>query len=137
MTQRPLQKAVVSVPLAGMAQKSDALARGLGALDLAINAVFDKAGDGGVVIDKRLGYQRVALDNTVGVFDTDAVVTHVHPWGSELVVFTYDYVAALGDRDAAMRGADSLVYRGPCNRGNCRVRFLSQSPISQQVQDDT
>jgi hypothetical protein len=124
----PLQEQTVLVPLLGLDQKSDQLGRPLGALDRAINARFDKTVEG-VRIDKRLGYQFVDVANVVNRFDTDEILTHVTAWGSELVLFTYDYVVALGDRNALLRGLDALVYRGPCNRGTCRVHFDAQSRL--------
>jgi len=132
----PLQGNPISVPLVGVQQKADGLGRSPGVLDRAINARFDKHAELGVVIEKRRGYQFVDVSATVNRFDTDAIMTSLAVHGGELVIFTYDYVVGVGDRDAMLRGEDALVYRGPCNRGNCSVRFGAQSPISQQVLDD-
>lgn len=132
----PLQPVTVPIPIGGLDQKADRLGRRPGQLDQAINVRFDKAAEGGVRLDKRKGYQRLNPENVVGRFDEDSVMTHVAQAGHELIVFSYDYVAAIGSRESAMRGRAAMVYRGPCNRGACRMSFVSQSPISQSVTDD-
>ncbi len=132
----PLQPNTITVPVSGLDQKTARLTRRAGTLDRCVNAEFDKGGEA-VVIRKRRGYQRVDPSNTVNRFDTDTIMTSVTTLGSELVVFTYGYVAAIGSRDALLRGADSLVYRGPCNRGACQVGILAASRLSQDVEDDT
>lgn len=129
----PLQFQAIEIALGGLDQKANRLTRTLGALDRAINVEFDKAGQ----LNKRRGYQRIDPANTVNRFDTDEILTHVTQYGGELVVFTYDYVAGLGDRGSALRGEDALVYRGPCNRGALRIGFVGQAALSQQADDGT
>lgn len=124
----PLQFQAIEIALNGLDQKANRLTRTPGALDRAINVEFDKAGQ----LNKRRGYQRIDPANTVNRFDTDEILTHVVSFGGELVVFTYDYVASLGSRDAALRGEDALVYRGPCNRGACQLDILAAAPLSRQ-----
>lgn len=129
----PLQAQPLEIILGGLDQKAGRLTRNPGALDRCINGEFEKAAAGGCRINKRRGYQRIDPSNTVNRFDTDTILTHCTQYGGELVVFTYDYVAGLGSRDAALRGEDALVYRGPCNRGACQLDILAAAPLSQQA----
>lgn len=131
----PLAPQPLEIILGGLDQKAGRLTRNPGALDQCINAEFEKAAPGGVRINKRRGYQRISPANTVNILDPDVILTHCTQYGGELVVFTYDYVAGLGDRDSALRGEDALVYRGPCNRGALRVGFVAPAAISQQTAD--
>lgn len=123
----PLQFTNVPVMLAGLAQKDGPLTKAPGALEKAINVEFDKQGR----LNKRRGYQFVDVGQTVNVFDDDdAVMQHLAVRQNELLVITHSYVASLGSPDEAMRGTDSLVYRGPNNRGNGRLLFGSTSRTS-------
>lgn len=124
----PLVFQPFEVQLGGLQQKASPLTKAPGALEKAINVEFDKTGR----LNKRRGYQFVDCSTTVNRFDDDAVMMHLASRGNELLVVTYSYVAALVDKDGNLRGTDTLVYRGPCNRGNGRLSFVS-SP--QQAQD--
>lgn len=122
----PLDWTNIELVLRGMAQKSSDLTRAPDHLKYAINVEFDKDGD----LNKRRGYQFVDLGNTVNAFDDDAVFCNVGTYRDELVVFSYDYVAALGSRDSQLRGSDALVYRGPSNRGAGKLQYVSTSETS-------
>jgi hypothetical protein len=124
----PLQFNNVPVMLAGLAQKDSALTKSPGALEKAINVEFDKQGR----LNKRRGYQFVDVGQTVNRFDDDAVMQHLALRAGELLVVTHSYVAALGSVDASLRGTDTLVYRGPNNRGQGRLLFGSTSRTSQR-----
>lgn len=125
----PLNFQNVELQLGGLDQKTHRLLRRPGALDRAINARYRKLGSQ-VIAEKRLGYQRVDPDTVVGLTDSDAVYIAVGTRGNELVVFTYDGVVAVGDRDGNLRGTHTLVYRGPNNRGGCRVYHVGSSQLS-------
>lgn len=119
----------IEVVLDGLDQKTSAPMQVPGKLVLAINCEYDKTG----AINKRRGYQLVALDDTVNVFDDDAVFCAVATLRGELVVVSYDYVCSLGSRDSALRGGDALVYRGPCNRGACKLDYVGTSRLSNEI----
>lgn len=125
----PLNFQPVALPLSGVDQKSHRLLRAPGVLDEAVNVHFRKLGSQ-VIAEKRLGYQRVDPDQVVGLTDSDALYLAVSTRGNELVAFTYDGVVALGDQNANLRGDDTLVYRGPNNRGACRVYHVGSSQLS-------
>jgi hypothetical protein len=133
----PLNFQNVPLALVGVDQKRHRLTRGAGTLDRAINVVFEKVGEQ-VVAQKRLGYQRVDCSESAGRFSADSVWTACAstPAG-ELVLFGHRWAFGVASPDAAMRGEDSIVLRGPANRGNARATFVSQSRISQSVTDDT
>jgi hypothetical protein len=122
----PLQFNNVPVMLAGLAQKDSPLTKSPGALEKAINVEFDKQGR----LNKRRGYQFVDVGQTVNVFDDDAVMMHIASRKGELLIVTHSYVAALGSVDASLRTTDTLVYRGPNNRGQGRLLFGSTSRTS-------
>lgn len=129
----PLNFQNVEIRLLGPDQKAARLLRTPGTLDRAVNVIVDKGGR----LDKRLGYQRVDCSEVVGVLDADAVWTHcaVSPQ-DELVLFGHSWVAGCVDPDALLRGDDALVQRGPSNRGQLRAIRVSQSHISQEVEDE-
>ena len=122
-----LESQTIHIPISGLSQKSDATMRGPGVLERAVNVEYDKLSDGGVVANKRRGYQYVSVSNSVNRYTDDQVMMHVAPFRDELLVFTYDYVASVVDKDANLNGADALVYRGPNNRGSARFEFISSS----------
>ena len=131
----PLQFQNVDIPLAGLDQKTASLLRGNGTCDRVINGEYAK---GGGRINKRRGYLFVNPNDVVGVpFTDDAVLTHLATLRDELVVFGYSHVMGLGSKESSLRGAEALVYRGPTNRGACRMTFVSQSRISQDYADET
>lgn len=119
----------VELVFKGLAQKSGDKTRAPDSLTKAVNVVFDKEG----VLNKRRGYQFVDLGQSVNRFDDDAVMLRVATRRDELIVFTYDYIAALGSKDAALRGVDAFVYRGPNNRGNGRMEHVGTSRLSTEV----
>ncbi len=125
----PVQFQTVEIPLTGLNQKVARLLRGPGTFDLVINGEYAK--DGGR-INKRRGYQFVDSQAVVGGSDADAVMTHCTTLRDELVIFTIDTVLGLGDRGAALRGEDALVFRGPSNRGAARMEFVAQSRMSEE-----
>ena len=129
----PLSFQNVDLPLGALSQKQSRLLRGPGTFDRVINGEYAK--DGGR-INKRRGYQYVNPANVVSLFDADEVLTHCTTLRDELVIFTISHVMGLGGRSAALRGVDSLVYRGPTNRGALRVEFVSQSRISEDYEED-
>ncbi len=122
-----LERQTIHVPINGLQQKSDATMRGVGVLERAINVEFDKLSDGGVVANKRRGYQLVLPSNAINRYTDDQVLAHVTTFRDELVVFTHSFVAAVVDKDANLNGTDALVYRGPNNRGSARFEFISSS----------
>lgn len=122
----------VEVVLEGLDQKTSHVARTPGKLEHAINVEYDKTG----AINKRLGYQYVDLSNTVNLFDDDEVFIGLSTFRGELVVFSYDHLCALGSRDAALRGADSLVYRGPNNRVHCALEFVATANLTRNPDTD-
>lgn len=130
--QRPIQLQNVEVPFGALDQKSSPLVSANGALEHAINVEFDKVG----VLNKRRGYQFVDTTEVVSKLDdVDDVVIAVTTHRNELLVVTYDRVLALGSKDMALMpsGASpaAFVYRGPNNRGACRLHYVSTSRTTQ------
>lgn len=135
----PLNFQSVPLALVGLDQKRHRLTRGAGTLDRAINVTFTKVGEQ-VVASKRRGYQRVRITNTetVGSFTSNVVWTHCATTpNDELLLFGHRWVYGVASPDEALRGDDSIVLRGPSNRGHVRATFTSQSRVSQEVDDDT
>lgn len=131
----PLNFQNVPLALVGVDQKRHRLTRGAGTLDLAINASFTKLGEQ-VVASKRRGYQRVDLTDDVGAFSSDSIWTHCATTpANELVLFGHRWAFGVASPDSFLRGSDAIVLRGPVNRGNVRATFVSQSKISQEVDD--
>lgn len=128
----PLQPQILPVQFLGLAQKSGRIARPPGTLDRAINVEFQKLADGaGSQLNKRRGYKRVPPTAAVNRYTDDVVYMAVATWKGELVLMTYDHVAAVVEPDARLRGVDALVYRGPVNRGVARLERVSSSRSSQ------
>ena len=127
-----MQFTPAEVTLDSLDQKTSAPMRAPGKLDHAINVTYDKTG----AIGKRLGYQRVDLSNTVSTFNDDEIWCAVTAFAGELVIFSYDHVAALGSRDSDLRGADAVVYRGPNNRGACKLEHIGTSQLAQTAEDE-
>lgn len=120
------------IPLLGLDQKTSRLWRAPGALDLAINVKVDKSGR----LDKREGYALVDCTDVLGT-STDVVFTHVAPTpGDELLLFGHSRVYGIVSAESALNGEDAIVPRGWSNRGQVRATFVSQSRISQEVDDD-
>lgn len=131
----PLNFQNVPLALVGVDQKRHRLTRGAGTLDRAINVNFEKLGEQ-VVASKRLGYQRVDCTEEVGAFSSDSVWTACATTPTnELVLFGHRWAFGVASPDGALRGEDSIVLRGPVNRGQVRATFVSQSKISQEVAD--
>jgi hypothetical protein len=125
----PLDWTNIELVLRGVQQKADDITRPPDRLRHAINVEFDKDG----LLNKRRGYQHVDLGNTVNLFDDDAVFINCTTYRGELVVFSYDHVCALGSRDAAMRGTDALIYRGPNNRPSCSLEYYGTANLTRNV----
>ena len=122
----------IEVVLEGLDQKTSHVTRAPGKLEHAINVEYDKTG----AINKRLGYQYVDLSNTVNLFNDDAVFIGLAAFQGELVVFSYDHLCALGSRASALRGEDSLVYRGPNNRVTCSLKHRVTSNLTRNPNGD-
>lgn len=131
----PLQPQLVQVQIGGVEQRSGSTTRRPGSLDRAVNIVYDKMGDG-VRISKRRGYRYVAPSDVVGTTTPDVLMMHVTTRAGELVVVTHDQVLGLGSRVSGLRGEDALVYRGPCNRGNVRLMYVSTARTSRLQPND-
>lgn len=127
----PLEFTNVEIVFRGLAQKDGEKTRPPDMLTKAINVVFDRGG----VLNKRRGYKYVPISAAINVFDDDEVMIACATRRDELVVFSYDYVIALGSQDAMMRGADAFVYRGPNNRGNGKLQYVGTSRLSSHVTD--
>jgi hypothetical protein len=127
----PLQFVPIPITLGGLDQKASSLTRAPGKLEHAINVEFDKTGR----LNKRRGYQLVDTSAAVNRWDDDAIMLHVTTHRNELLVVTYDYVMGMASKDEAMTqdGAvtAAFVYRGPNNRGSCRLHYVSTSRTSQ------
>lgn len=121
----PLPTQTIEIPLSsGLDQKTGELKRAPGTLRRAINVETDKVGR----INKRRGYQHVNPANlVVSRFANDVVLLACATLRNELVIYAYDTVLALGSRDSQLRGEDAVIYRGPSNRGNGRLVFISTS----------
>lgn len=122
----PLQFQTIEIPFGALDQKTADLVRSPGQLERAVNVEYDKQGR----LNKRRGYQFVPLDNAVGMFDDDAVFIHLGKLRNELVVISYDHVLSLISKDEAVSatsGTATLAYRGPNNRGNGRLHYVSTS----------
>jgi hypothetical protein len=131
----PLNFEPLALPLSGPDERSAALLRAPGTLDRAINVRFSKLGDR-VVALKRFGYELVPIQG-VGAFSPDAVWSACASTPSdELLLFGHRWAWGLGSADSAIRGDDAAILRGPVNRGNARATFVSQSRLSQEVEDD-
>jgi hypothetical protein len=126
----PIPYQHVEITLEGLSELDTPIARPVGKLDIAENVevVDTKA------LRKRRGYRFVDLAEAVNIFDTDAVYTRVVSYNGRLVIFSYSYVIELGSRAGAMRGSDTVVYRGPANRGNGGIRSVAVSRTSQNTQ---
>ena len=116
---------LVEIPLSsGLDQKTGELKRAPGTLLRAINVETDKVGR----INKRRGYQHVNVsDLVVARFANDVVLTSCTTLRNELVIYAYDTVLALGSRESQLRGEDAVIYRGPTNRGNGKLIYISTS----------
>lgn len=122
----PTEWTTIEIVLRGVAEKTDDITRPPDRLRHAINVEFDLDGR----LNKRRGFQHVDLSNTVNLFDDDAVFLNVTTYRGELVVISYDHVCALGSKDSAMRGTDSLIYRGPNNRPSCSLEFVTTANLT-------
>ncbi|MBK6920385.1 MAG: hypothetical protein IPH07_23495 [Deltaproteobacteria bacterium] len=128
----PLEFTSVELLFGGLQQKTDTKSRRPDSLDTAVNLQFDKDG----VLNKRRGFQFVDLGNAINRFDDDELFQHLASRRGELLILSYDYVLALGDVDAALRGADAVVYRGPNNRASLRIDFVSRPQASTTITGD-
>lgn len=120
----PLQFQTIEIPFGSLDQKTADLVRNPGSLERAVNVEYDKQGR----LNKRRGYQFVPLDNAVGLFDDDSVFIHLGKLRNELLVISYDHVLSLVSKDelvSATTGTATLAYRGPNNRGNGRLHYVS------------
>lgn len=131
----PLDFQPVPIPIQGLDGKTSPILRAPGVLDEAINVEMLKLGNA-VALQKRPGYQRIDPTAVVNAPSTDIVFIGCSTLGDELVIFSYNFVIALGDREADLRGEDALVYRGPNNRGACRIFHVSTSRTSQQYAEE-
>jgi hypothetical protein len=113
----------VEVVLEGLHQKSDKRMRPTGKLERCINVEFDKAG----CLNKRRGYAYVDLGAAVSPVDNDEVFLNLGIYQDELLIFGYDSLYSLGSRQAAIGGVAALIYRGPLNRCQVRVQYVSTS----------
>lgn len=127
-----LQFQTISITLGGLDQKVGPLSRAPGALERAVNVEFDKTGQ----LNKRRGYQFVDMGEHVGAFTNDEVLSHLAVLRGELVIFTRGYIAGLGSREGALRGEDTIVYRGPNNCGACSSGFVSVSRLSDEYGEE-
>lgn len=130
--QRPIQFQNVEVPFGALSQKESPLVAANGALEHAINVEFDKVG----VLNKRRGYQLVDPTDAISKLDdVDDVILTVTTHRNELLVVTYDRVLAMGSKDTALTPTGSspvaFIYRGPNNRGACRLHYVSTSRTTQ------
>jgi len=116
----------VELTLEGLDEFTTPLARAIGKLDIAENVEVISTKD----MRKRRGYRRVDTEQVVARFDADSVFTRVVNHNGRLLLFTYSYVAELGSRSGALRGTDTLVYRGPSNRGNVSTKICAVSRSS-------
>ncbi len=121
----PLPTQTVEIPLSsGLDQKTGELKRAPGTLLRAINVETDKVGR----INKRRGYQFVNPANLViSRVANDVVMLACATLRQELVIYAYDTILALGSRNSTLRGEDAVVYRGPSNRGNGKLVYISTS----------
>jgi len=133
-----IQYQYVEIPLQGLAESSTPIARPMGKMDIAENVEIRET-EGSLAFCKTRGYRFVPMDNAVGRYDIDVLFTRVVNFAGRLVVFSYDYVTELGDRAEGMRGGpglgDSVVYRGPSNRGNIKMRIVAVARSSASEPD--
>lgn len=122
----------IEIPLQGLAESSTPIARPMGKMDIAENVEIRDT-EGSLAFCKTRGYRYVPMDDTVGRFAHDVLFTRVVNFNGRLVIFAYDYVTELGDRGSAIRSTDSVVYRGPSNRGNVKLRIVSVARSSASV----
>lgn len=117
----------VEVVLEGLSQKVDPKLRPSGSLERAVNVEFEKGGR----LNKRRGYQYVDVANTVSFVDDDEVFVHVGTFQDELLLFGVDSLYSLGSRASAIGGTAALLYRGPTNRMQVRVQYVSTSATTE------
>lgn len=121
----PLQTQTVEVALAGLDQKTDALAVIPGPLLRADNVEFDKNG----ALNKRRGYRTVSLSGGDVLGQTlDAMFQAVFTFRGELVVLgvTKLYTVA-SPTNSIGNSSRAWVERGPVPRGHIRMLSVATS----------
>lgn len=128
----PLEFRTVTVLLRGVAQNFADKTRPPELLTEAVNVEFDRDGE----LNKRRGYQYCDPTEAVNLdWPTDTVMAHLARRRHELLVVTYDHVAAVGSKDGSLRGSDAVVYRGPNNRGHVKLRTIAVSQAAGAADD--
>jgi hypothetical protein len=117
----PLESRTIEIPLAGLSEKHAAIVRSPGTMQRARNVEFDKTG----IVNKRRGYRFVDVAQTINLFDTDSVFSRCATIRNELVLFSHSHVVSLISQTGSVRADDTLVYRGPCNRGALKLEYIT------------
>jgi hypothetical protein len=124
------------IQLQGLAESATPIARPMGKLDIAENIEIRDT-EGALAFCKTRGYRFIPMDDTVAradeQFEIDTLFTKVVNFNGRLLVFSYDYLTELGDRAGGIRTTDTVIYRGPCNRGNVKMRIVAVSRSSSNV----
>lgn len=116
----------VQIVLTGLDEKSDVKLRVPGKLDEALNVEADKQG----ALNKRRGYRRVVLDEIHGD-GLESVFCNVAPFRGELLLYGSEYLySVVGITTEITQG--TIASRGPVLRGNCGVRHITSSSISEE-----
>jgi len=124
----PLEAQTLEIPFSGLDEKKAAIVRSPGMLQRARNVEFDKTG----ILNKRRGYQFVGVSQVVSSLPDDLVFTSCTTFRGELVLFSHNHVVGLISADGVVRTSnDTLIYRGPCNRGALKVEFISGSSYTE------
>lgn len=124
------------IPLQGLGESTTPIMRPMGKLDIAENLEVRDT-EGSLAFCKTRGYRFIPMDDAVirvgSVYARDVLFTRVVNFNGRLLIFTYDNLTELGDRAAGMRGTDTVIYRGPVNRGNVKMRIVAVARASSNV----
>lgn len=125
-----LEPQTIEIPLGGLEQKQSSLTRVPGSLHRAINVVFDKTG----MLNKRRGYRYVDIEEAVRPVDLglESRFTSCSTFRDELVLFGRSVVIAVVSPTGGIRTDDTVVYRGPCQRGALRVEYYTSGSPSER-----
>ncbi len=124
-----LETTDVEVVLEGLSQKSDRKVTTPGKLRSAQNVEFDKSGS----LNKRRGYTRVDLDDTIGSVTSDAVYLNVATLADELVVYGAGRLWSVASIDSSIGAGEAMVLRGPVLKGGYSIQHVFSSSLGDET----
>lgn len=120
---------VIDVPLQGLGEAVNAAARPPGTLDIVFNLETREA-NGLYILCKTKGYQHINMHIPFSRYPVDSMFTHLAEHHGRLLIFSYDYITELADRNGLIADDSAVVYRGPSNRGNASLKMLAVARAS-------